>query len=412
MNLTNTLEVPSHIFTGIADGRFELFGGTVRMASGEPGAGQIVALLRDGATSEASTLLTAALPGIAAAASAATLGVSAVSFALLSAKLKRIERDLKLVHEVVRNVASDIDAIIVANLRTACDLLRKAERAECPEKSDFLLRSIERFLEASNTYQERLASTADSDRDLLDQYFKALALSCAGELACHYMRGDWNELLAAANTAAELIRPIQHRIVSLALVNHPDFLACMNAKQEDSPLNEKPSILSLPDSDRSSTTDELAAPGSLAGNIAFCTMYMRIDASRVRFRDIYLMAQTLEPNLTETSFIDLLRPIPQTLKSPFGISALKKIKMQRLLELKPKRLFGVDYEEDMPAAFAAIAERGLAAVLIGNAVRSYSPQYQALCEADLPRPKLLELFANTDIGEEAYLVNLDYLNAA
>lgn len=410
MILTKTLELPSQISSGIADGSLELFGGTVRMASGQPGAGQIVALLRDGATGEVPTLLSATLPGIAAAASAATLGVSAVSFAVLSAKLQRIQRDLELVYDVVRDIASDLDVIIVANLQTACELLRKAERAERPEKSDFLLRSIDRFLEASSTYQGRLASTADSNRDLLDQYFKALALSCAGELTCHYMRGDWNELLAASKTAAELIRPIQHRLVSLALVNNPDFLACMNAKQSVNTSNEQHSISSLPDNDRSSAlTDE--ATGELAASIEFCTMYMSIDASHIRFRDIYLMARTLEPKLTETSFIDLLRPVPQTVRSRFGIGAVKNIKMQKLLKLKPKRFFRVDYNKDMPAALAAIAERGLAAVLIGNAVRSYSSQYHALCAADLPRPKLLELLADLDVSSEAYLVSEHYLNA-
>lgn len=97
----------NEIVRGLSDGTFIRWGGIIRRAAGTPGAGQIVAHLRELGTvsqvpAQLSTLLT--LGQVGAAASVLNLGVSVAGFAIMVKKLDRLQGDmLRVLRTLDRN---------------------------------------------------------------------------------------------------------------------------------------------------------------------------------------------------------------------------------------------------------------------------------------------------------------------
>jgi hypothetical protein len=144
----------SKIALGLAEHIYKRWGGVIRMAPGQAGAGSIVAHLRDVAPSgEMSQALGQVLQmtNVAAAASVLNIGVSAVGFAIMAKKLNRLQGDMNRVlgmlkdsHQEVLAHLSEVEARLVE------------------------LRLI--GLESRGLVREAIAAIGDVRKDLLDGY--------------------------------------------------------------------------------------------------------------------------------------------------------------------------------------------------------------------------------------------------
>ena len=370
LTLRPVLDLPPSIAAGILSGKYFRMGGAVRVAAGYQGAGQIVALLRDSGPasavlySVAPTL--AAAPILAAGASVATLGVCAIGFSMLHEKVNRICQEIAETRQAIGGLAADFDRPIVAKLETAVELLCKIERARVPASSEYLTPAVERFLEAAHIYRSRLDETPDDDREVLDKYFKALAVAIAGELACHYLREDWTELLAASSKAREWITPRKERLVSLALVGSPTF---------------------------SSWQSNSVAAACLA-----------LPSNEMPFQAVVDLARTLDPDITTIRLIDALRPVSSScLDDP---KPWDKLRLAESTQCKKSKgyFFGSLNKDNLLTLFKASFSKGVNAMIVGTAVESYSDQYEFLRRADLPARKLRELLIGIPHDKDAYLI--------
>jgi hypothetical protein len=358
------LEVPSWIATGLANGLYSRFGGMIRVAAGNPNAGQIIALLRDsGIPSEAITSL---LPAFAGMMPPVTLGVCALGFVSLSRQLTRIETAISETKLAIDGLAVDFDRSVLANLEAAVQLLEKAERAQVPANNNYLHHAIDRFLESSSIFRSRFDATSDEDRDVLEKYFQSYCTSLAGELACHYLQEDWNEVHAVAAKAKAEVSSRKRRLISLALNGTREFTSW-----ESTPI--LPAI--------------------------FAT-----SAAQIPFSIIFELAQSLDPSISAMKLIDTSRPF---LKTDAGdIGSLSKLRMAEVIELNKRKTYWNWGPQcgDLAIIVKAAVRCGMNALMVGNAVESYPEQYALLNRADLSASKLKKLLRRVPDDRDALLV--------
>lgn len=367
------LDLPAELAAGLLSGRFSLFGGVVRIAKGNAGAGQVVALLKDAATANLPAIASGVLPAIAAVSSVATLGVCALGFSVMYVKLEGIKKELKFISRTVKGIADDLDRVIVANLDAANELLKKAQRADHPSQSEFTTPAVDRYLEAASIYKQRFDNTEDRQRDLLGQYLKALNIAVCGELACHYVRGDWKELTAAATEAVETFRPRAERLLSLSLWG-PAY--------------------------RSSVEKEEAAAGAAA------LFLDPLLIERLPFSTLLWLHQQLDLSVTAEQLIDDLRMPMQLAFGARDAHFGEKLGIADLdgLSTTGGMLSNLRQRKEFPTVALAVLRPGIQAATMLAAIRSYPIQYEALRDAEVPYSKLLEMFPGQQPDVEAYLV--------
>jgi hypothetical protein len=188
--LTLTLDIPTKILMGLADGSFVRNGGVIQDTSG-----RVVMWLRElggtGLAASPSSLLlpsidpvtgvmNLAMQGINAgismrgfaavtqqlnqvqgilsvttAASMLSLGVSAIGFVVISKRLKELEIRLEKAQASLEKIDKKIDLSFYANFRAALDLAMNAfTMSKGDNRRNSALNAINRFLEAEHIYAD------------------------------------------------------------------------------------------------------------------------------------------------------------------------------------------------------------------------------------------------------------------
>jgi len=398
MIFTPSLELPSTILQGLLLGKYSLHGGTVRIAKGLPGGGQIVALLKDGMNGLPSAF--SAIAPFTALTTAATFGVCAIGFGVLNHKINYISKEIGAISATVQEVATDLERTIIANLETATGLLNKAVRSQGNAQGDYLSRSVDRFMEASSIYRQRFDKTEPENRDQLRCYMQALGVALVGELHCHYIREDWAELKHRASEVAAEFSARARKLLSLSLGCGADY-----------------SVWSK---------DPLTA-GYLPKEVqsaAALFLHPRLKAA-LPFGHLLWLHQRLDSDLDAPALVEQLRPLlPAALSSGytptnFGAS----LKIAALYEDESNLSIWGSFKkgwkeggsltetESFPRVANALLGTAVEAALMLDAVESYPEQFKALEASQLTFPKLSDLFSGGDSMEE-YLINDEITLAA
>lgn len=170
----------AEIFDGIKSGRFERWGGLIRVAAGYPRAGSIVTMLRDvprlaaqtaPALLERTVSTVLQLSSVAAAASVVNLGVSVAGFALLAHKLHRLQTSVASI--IATNTQHHDDTMArIAGLQTQLvelrmlglqhhDLLDEALAGIRALRNDLLAEHLARMTATLERLQEHGADRSD-----------------------------------------------------------------------------------------------------------------------------------------------------------------------------------------------------------------------------------------------------------
>ncbi len=140
-------EIPPEVQTGLISGKYQLYGGVIRWASGTENAGQIVkhlvpspGLIPGGMPNMSIQLeqiirmvtLTTSLSGL-------NLAVSYVGFILINAKLNEVDKRLKEIQQDVKDIKHFLDSSERAKLFSALNELLKVNEKMPVEHSHIIL---------------------------------------------------------------------------------------------------------------------------------------------------------------------------------------------------------------------------------------------------------------------------------
>ncbi|WP_225896410.1 hypothetical protein [Amazonocrinis nigriterrae] len=122
--------------------------------------------------------LTQGILQVATAASVLNLGVSVMSFALISQRLKELEQRLQQAQELLNKINRKIDLSFYANFRAALDLAINAFTMTKQEnRRSSALQAINRFLEAEHIYTELTDIEIEQKSQIADEYLLTLSLA-------------------------------------------------------------------------------------------------------------------------------------------------------------------------------------------------------------------------------------------
>lgn len=116
-SVTTTFIIPEYISAGLSSGLYERVGGIIRQADSK----QIVAWLREGGTK---SIVDGPFPvnPLVSTTSLLTLGIATVSFAVIVARLHRIQKSLVVMQKSLEKIDRKIDLGYLAKFQTATEL--------------------------------------------------------------------------------------------------------------------------------------------------------------------------------------------------------------------------------------------------------------------------------------------------
>lgn len=255
--LTLTFDIPAKILSGLADGSLIRNGGVIQDTSG-----QVVMWLRElgetGLVPNPSSLMLPSLDpvtgvlnltmqgvnagislrgfaavtqqlnqiqgmlSITTAASMLSLGVSAIGFAVISKRLKEIEKRLEKAQENLEIIDKKIDLSFYANFRAALDLAMNAfTMSKVDNRRSSALNAINRFLEAEHIYADLADKELAVNSQIGDEYLLTLCLAYIAEARCYLELEEFDTANRRFQEGTEQISARIEKYVDLLLTSNP-----------------------------------------------------------------------------------------------------------------------------------------------------------------------------------------------
>lgn len=159
---------------------------------------------------------------LTSATSILTLGVSVAGFALICAKIKKLEGRLKEVQKTLTEVDEKIDLSFYSNFRAALDLANNAfTMSDQANRRSSALQAIDRFLEAEHVYTDLTDKELERRSQIGDEYLLTLCLAFLAETRCYLELGEYETALRRFQEGKEKIHSRLARYVDLLLTSNP-----------------------------------------------------------------------------------------------------------------------------------------------------------------------------------------------
>ena len=156
------------------------------------------------------------------AASFLTLGMTAVSFAVIYKKVQRLEGRLQQVQKKLDEVDEKIDLAFYANFRAALDLARNAFEMHDPEnRRSSAMQAIDRFLEAEHIYADLTDKELERHSQIGDEYLLTLCLAFIAETRCYLELGEYGIARKRFEEGKHQVKSRMVKYVDLLLTSNP-----------------------------------------------------------------------------------------------------------------------------------------------------------------------------------------------
>jgi len=220
--ITATFILADWVFKGLADGTFERFGGVIR----EVATGRIVTFLREAGSTVTSIphqlqMAQGALM-VTSAASVLGLGVSVMSFAMVTQRINELEQRLKQAEELLKKIDRKIDLAFYANFRAALNLAFNAfTMSNADIRRAMAIQAINRFLEAEHIYNDYTNTELEQKSQIADEYLLTLSLAYLAEARCYLELEAPDTALRRFQEGAKVIRSHIQRYINILLTSNP-----------------------------------------------------------------------------------------------------------------------------------------------------------------------------------------------
>jgi tetratricopeptide (TPR) repeat protein len=229
--VTATFVLADWIVKGLANGTLERVGGVIRYVATK----QVVSWLREVEPNSSTVLiehqlkelgqnlqLTQGILQVTTAASMLNLGVSVMGFAVISQRLKELEKRLQQAQELLNKVNRKIDLGYYANFRAALDLAINAFTMSKPDnRRSSALQAINRFLEAEHIYTDYTDTELKEKSQIADEYLLTLSLAYLAEARCYLELEEHDTAFRRFQEGATVLRSRIQKYVNLLLTSNP-----------------------------------------------------------------------------------------------------------------------------------------------------------------------------------------------
>ncbi|MBD2513993.1 hypothetical protein H6G93_03045 [Nostoc sp. FACHB-973] len=159
---------------------------------------------------------------ITTAASVLNLGVSLMSFAVISQRLNEIENQLKQAAELLNQINRKIDLSFYANFRAGIELATNAfTMTRIENRRSSALQAINRFLEAEHIYKDYTVNELTQKSQIIDKYILTLSLAYIAEARCHLELEEHETALRRFQEGAKFIRLLLKKYIEIMLTSNP-----------------------------------------------------------------------------------------------------------------------------------------------------------------------------------------------
>jgi hypothetical protein len=210
--------VPQAIQHGLDSGVFERVGGVIRHTQNK----QIVAWLREAGNPLPITPLAAPLVRLGAAASMLNLGLTAMGFAVVLARLSALEQRLRQVQQVLVKMEQKIDLAFYANFRTGLDLVSNALTLEHPDhRKASAFQAVNRLIEAEHHYSALVDDHLQQIGPVADEYLLTVMLAYTAEVRCYLELDEHDKAYHRLQEGEQALRPRVEQYVTQMLTPNP-----------------------------------------------------------------------------------------------------------------------------------------------------------------------------------------------
>ncbi|PZV26230.1 MAG: hypothetical protein DCF12_10845 [Snowella sp.] len=159
---------------------------------------------------------------ITSAASIMNLGISGMSFAVITHRLNEMEKRLKKAEALLNKINRKIDLGFYANFHAAVKLAINAFRmGKAENRMNSAHQAINRFLEAEKVYQDLTEKELDLQSQIADEYLLTLALAYLAEVRCHLELEEYPTALQRFEEGSQVLKELIQRYVDLLLTSNP-----------------------------------------------------------------------------------------------------------------------------------------------------------------------------------------------
>jgi len=206
------------IVQGLIDGTLQRFGGVIQEVTTQ----KIVTCLRENDPLSTDWQNVESVLELSSNASVLNLGVSVMSFAIISKRLKEIEQNLQESQNLLNKIDRKLDLNYYANFRAALELAVNAFTMSKPEnRRSSALQAINRFLEAEQHYlafvNEDLAETSQ----VVTEYLLSLTLAYLAEVRCYLELEEFETANRRFQAGSKIIRDRIKKYIELLLTDNP-----------------------------------------------------------------------------------------------------------------------------------------------------------------------------------------------
>ena len=255
--LTLTFDIPARILMGLADGSLVRNGGVIQDTSGRVvmwlrelgGAGAIpgVSPTMLSSIDPVTGVLNLAMQGVntgismrgfaavtqqlnqmqgmlivSTAASMLSLGVSAIGFAVISKRLKELEKRLEKAQEYLEKIDKKINLSFYANFRAGLALAMNAfTMSKVDNRRSSAFNAINRFLEAEHIYADLVDKELTVSSQIVDEYLLTLCLAYIAEARCYLELEEFDTAIRRFQEGKDQIKARMEKYVDALLTSKP-----------------------------------------------------------------------------------------------------------------------------------------------------------------------------------------------
>ena len=206
------------IIQGLIDGSLQRFGGVIQEVTTE----KIVTCLRENEPLSTDWQNVESVLQLSSNASVLNLGLSVMSFAVISKQLKEIEQNLKATQELLNKIDRKLDLSYYTNFRAALELAVNAFTMSKPEnRRSSALQAINRFLEAEQHYLAFVDEDLAESSQVVTEYLLSLALAYLAEVRCYLELEEFETANRRFQAGAKVIRERIKKYIELLLTSNP-----------------------------------------------------------------------------------------------------------------------------------------------------------------------------------------------
>jgi hypothetical protein len=217
------------ITRNLASGIYTRIGGVITEAS----TGRLIAFLREFRGMEQLTAQVVQLLGGAAGLGVLNLGLTTMSFALVSKRLSGIERRLMDVQELLQQINRKIDLSFYATFRAALDLAgRSYTVSSAASRNTLAVEAASKFAETKHRYCWLADEEMAAGTEAAGEYLSTLALACVAEAACYLQLEETATARRILEEGFEEYDRRARRYVSLLLTSNPSAYLHPSLKEE------------------------------------------------------------------------------------------------------------------------------------------------------------------------------------